>query len=92
MKIELNGSATSQLPPEPAGTRISNSGTTSTQGTAEDRITFHSNGASVQSLASQALQSPQVRQATVETLRQSVSSGQYNVDTARVANAIVSNQ
>jgi flagellar biosynthesis anti-sigma factor FlgM len=92
MKIELNGPATSQLPSESVGSRVSGSGTSSTQNSAEDRITFHSDGASIQSFTSQALRSPEVRQSTVQSLRQSVSSGQYNVDTARTANAIVSNQ
>jgi flagellar biosynthesis anti-sigma factor FlgM len=91
MKIEFNDPATSQLSSD-VGSRVSNPATAGTQNAAEDRITFHSDGASVQSLASQALRSPEIRQATVQSLRQSVSSGEYNVDTAKTANAIVSNQ
>jgi flagellar biosynthesis anti-sigma factor FlgM len=92
MKIEFNGPATSQLTTENAGSRVSSSGPSSTQSSTEDRITFHSDGASVQSLISQALRSPEVRQSIVQSLRQSVNSGQYNVDTAKTSNAIVSGQ
>lgn len=92
MKIELNAPATSQLAPERVGARVSNTGPTTAPGEAEDRTTFRSDGASVQSLANQALSSPETRQATVQNLRQTVQSGQYNIDTARVADAIVGNQ
>jgi flagellar biosynthesis anti-sigma factor FlgM len=92
MHIELNGPATSQVPAESTAARVSNTGPTAVQGPAQDRTTFHSDGASIQALTNQALQSPEVRQTTVENLRQTVTSGQYNVDTTKVANAIVGNQ
>ena len=88
MKIESNGPVNSQVSPETV-TRVNNSGTSSTRNTAEDRITFHS--ASIESLTSKALESPEIRERTVQNLRQSVSSGQYHADTAKTANAIVSN-
>ncbi len=49
---------------------------------------FHSDSASVQLLTSQALNSPEIRQGTVDALRQSVSSGQYQVDATNIAGAI----
>jgi anti-sigma28 factor (negative regulator of flagellin synthesis) len=39
-------------------------------------------------LATQALSSPEVRQGTVDALRESVSSGQYQVDPNKIAVAI----
>jgi flagellar biosynthesis anti-sigma factor FlgM len=90
MKIELNGPASSQALAETSASRVSNNSTSSTQNTAEDRITFHST--SIQSLTSQALQSPEVRQSNVERLRQTVNDGQYNANSTATANAIVSNQ
>jgi flagellar biosynthesis anti-sigma factor FlgM len=90
MKIELNGPSSSEALSDTTASRVSNSSTSSTQNTAEDRITFHST--SIQSLTSQALRSPEVRQNTVERLRQTVNDGQYNVDPKATANAIASNQ
>jgi flagellar biosynthesis anti-sigma factor FlgM len=92
MKIEFNGPAISQLPSESVGARVSNTGPAEAQNAAQDRTTLHSDEASIQSLANQALRSPEVRETTVQTLRQSVSSGQYKVDSTQTANAIVNNQ
>jgi anti-sigma28 factor (negative regulator of flagellin synthesis) len=88
MKIELNSPATNQVSSDTVAL-VNHNVTTSTQSTSEDRITFHS--ASIESLTSRALESPAVRTETVQSLRQSVSSGQYNADTAKTANAIVNN-
>jgi flagellar biosynthesis anti-sigma factor FlgM len=60
----------------------------STQGAAQDWTSFHSDSSSVLSLTSQALSSPEIRQGTVDALRQSVNSGQYQVDASRIAAAI----
>jgi anti-sigma28 factor (negative regulator of flagellin synthesis) len=88
MKIELNGPASSSQVDTVA--RVNTTSTTSTQNTAEDRITFHS--ASIQSLASQAMQSPDVREASVQALRQSVSSGEYSANAVQTAHAMGSQQ
>ena len=89
MKIELNSPANSPVSSETVS-RVNTSSTTSSQNTAEDRITFHST--SIESLTNQALQSPEVRQTAVQSLRQSVSNGEYSVDPTKTASAIVSNQ
>jgi flagellar biosynthesis anti-sigma factor FlgM len=68
--------------------RVSSGGQASTQGAAQDWTSFHSDSNSVQSLTSQALSSPEVRQGTVDALRQSVNSGQYQVDPTKIAAAI----
>jgi flagellar biosynthesis anti-sigma factor FlgM len=90
MKIELNPQTASQLAPERVGARASNTGPAATQGASEDRTTFHSDGAAVRALTTQALKSPEIRQETVDTLRKSVNSGEYKIDTARIAGAISS--
>jgi flagellar biosynthesis anti-sigma factor FlgM len=48
----------------------------------EDRVTLSA-------LATQALGMPEVRQAQVDDLRQSISSGLYKLDTHEIANAIL---
>ena len=89
MKIEGIGPAGTQLLTDSVAVRVSNSGPASTQrAAAQDWTSFHSDTTSVLSLTSQALSSPEVRQGTVDALRQSVNSGQYQVDATRIAAAI----
>jgi len=90
MKIELNSSPTTQLPVDREVKKASTSGTTTAQSTAADRTTLHSDNVSVQSLTSQAMSTPEVRQEKVDTLRQSVNSGEYKADAKETADAIVS--
>jgi flagellar biosynthesis anti-sigma factor FlgM len=90
MKIEGINPAATQLPVDNVAARVSNSGPATTQAAAQDWTSFHSDSTSVQSLTSQALNSPEVRQGTVDALRQTVSSGQYQLDPAKIAAAIIS--
>lgn len=85
MKIEATSPALTQLPSESAASRVPS---VSTQSPAQDRTSFQSDITSVQSLANRALQSPEVRQAKVDALRQAVSSDQYKIDANRIASAI----
>jgi flagellar biosynthesis anti-sigma factor FlgM len=88
MKIEGISPAATQLPADSVAARVTNGGQASTQGAAQDWTSFHSDSNSVLSLTSQALNSPEVRQGTVDALRQSVNGGQYQVDANRIADAI----
>ena len=88
MKIEGINPATGQLPVDNVAARVSTSGPATTQAAAQDWTSFHSDSTSVQSLTSQALNSPEIRQGTVDALRQAVSSGQYQLDATRIATAI----
>jgi flagellar biosynthesis anti-sigma factor FlgM len=89
MKIEGISSAPTQLPAESVAVRVSNSGPAGTQrAAAQDWTSFHSDSTSVQSLASQALNSPTIRQGRVDALRESVNAGQYPVDANKIGTAI----
>ncbi len=55
-----------------------------------DRTRFSFDQTRVQSLESQALAAPEIRQAKVASLGQDISSGNYSVDPAKVADAITS--
>ncbi len=100
MNIEGIGPTATQLPVDSVTARVSNDGLTGTQGTqgtqgargaqaaTEDWTSFHSDSTSVLTLTSQALNSPEVRQGTVDALRQSVNGGQYQVDATKIAAAI----
>jgi flagellar biosynthesis anti-sigma factor FlgM len=88
MNIEGISPAATQAPGDSVTARVSSGGQASTQGAAQDWTSFHSDSNSVRSLTSQALSSPEVRQGTVDALRQSVNSGQYKLDAATIADAI----
>jgi flagellar biosynthesis anti-sigma factor FlgM len=88
MKIDGINPAAAQLPVDNVAPRVSNSGTTLTKAAAQDWTSFHSDSTSVQSLTTQALNSPEIRQGTVDALRQAVGGGQYQLDATRIATAI----
>jgi flagellar biosynthesis anti-sigma factor FlgM len=88
MKIEGINPADAQLPVDPVTARVISSGQASTQGAAKDWTSFYSDSNSVQSLTGQALSSPEVRQGTVDALRESVNSGQYQLNPSKIAAAI----
>ena len=88
MKIEGIGPAAPQSPADSVTARVSSGAHASTQGVAQDWTSFHSDSNAVRSLTNQALSSPEVRQGTVDALRQSVNSGQYKVDSAKIADSI----
>ena len=90
MKIEGINPAAVQLPVDNVAARVSNGGPASTQAAAQDWTSFHSDSTSVQSLTNQALNSPEVRQGTVDALRQAVNSGQYQLDATKIAAGIIS--
>jgi flagellar biosynthesis anti-sigma factor FlgM len=87
MKIEGISPAAAQSPGDSVAARVSSEAQAGTKGAAQDWTSF-SDSNSVRSLTSQALSSPEVRQGTVDALRQSVNSGQYKVDSAKIADAI----
>jgi flagellar biosynthesis anti-sigma factor FlgM len=89
MKIDLNSPSASLLPVDRGVKQVSTSSTAATQGATEDRTTLHSGSQTIQSLTAQALNSPEVRQDKVDTLRQSVNSGSYPLDATKIASAIV---
>jgi flagellar biosynthesis anti-sigma factor FlgM len=89
MKIEVYSPTASQLPADRSAKQVSKSSVPEIQSATEDRTTFHSNSNSVQALTSQALNSPEIRQDKVDALRQSVTSGEYKIDAAKIAGAIV---
>lgn len=92
MKIDLNNSLANLLPPDQGVKQVSTSDTTATQSATratQDRTTFHSDSQSVQSLTSQALNFPEVRQDKVDALNQSISSGTYKLDATATASAMI---
>jgi flagellar biosynthesis anti-sigma factor FlgM len=89
MKVELNSLSATTLPTERSVKQASTGSTTAAQSAAQDRTTFHSDSLSVESLTSQAMSSPEIRQDKVDTLSQSVNSGTYQLDATKIAGAIL---
>jgi flagellar biosynthesis anti-sigma factor FlgM len=92
MRIDLYNSAATELASEQASQRVSTENASKSGGPqGEDRTTL-SDAASVDSLVSKALSSPEVRQDKVDSLKQAVNSGQYDLDPAKIAGAMVDHQ
>lgn len=89
MKVDLSNLAASQIPTDRGAKQVSSGSLNSAQATTEDRISFHSGTLSVQSLTSQALNSPSIRQDKVNALSQSVSTGAYKPDANSTAGAMI---
>ena len=83
-RVDLQSISTDQATKSSAvGTRHSD---TSPVG---DQLSFSQDTLTLSALATQALATPEVRQSQVDSLRQSVSSGQYELDPSGIANAIL---
>lgn len=89
MKIEIGAASTSQLDVERSARQVSSSNIGSSQGVAKDYTTLQSDSATVQSLVQQALSLPDVRQDKVDAVRQSVNSGQFQIDPQKIASAMI---
>ena len=92
MKIEANSPVAIQLPVDRGAKQVLNNGLAGTHGATEDRTTFHTDNTSVQALTSQAMKFPEIRQDKVDSLHQAVSSGAYQVDATKTAEAMIENK
>ncbi|MDR3746434.1 MAG: flagellar biosynthesis anti-sigma factor FlgM [Acidobacteriaceae bacterium] len=90
MRIDLFNSAATELSSEQTSQKASteNAAKSSISQT-EDSATLTSGSASVESLVSTALNSPEVRQDKVDSLKQAVNSGQYNLNPDNIATSII---
>jgi flagellar biosynthesis anti-sigma factor FlgM len=93
MRIDLYNSsasqATSDVSSQQVATQNAAQAAQSGQTDAEDRTTLMSDSTSVGSLVNTALSFPEVRQSTVDSLREAVNSGQYELDPAKIAASMV---
>jgi len=58
----------------------------------EDRATLASNAASVSSLVSAAMGTPEIREDKVASLQQAISNGTYQLDPAKIAASMIDEQ
>jgi negative regulator of flagellin synthesis FlgM len=90
MRIEISNAAASHIGGEPATKRVNvqNAAVSESDGSG-DRTTLTSGSGSVSALVSEAMSSPDVRQDKVQSLQQSISSGQYKLDPDQIAGAMI---
>jgi negative regulator of flagellin synthesis FlgM len=91
MRIGLNTPVPEGVASERAADSAVSPNAKSVEG-AQSSDAFSSDTVSLSALASRALQSPEIRQEKVDSLRQQIESGQYQIDPKAIADAIVSPQ
>lgn len=93
MRIDSYSSASDMVSSQP-NTRSSavQSDITAPSAGSEDRTTLTSGSTSVKSLVSMAMNTPEIRQETVDSLRQAIDSGQYQLDPAAIASSMLQDQ
>ena len=90
MKIDLYGPATTEATNLSVGKASNGTSQVSAQpASTEDKTTFSSSSAAVQSLTKTATQTFPSRESRVESLRQAVNSAQYQLDADKIAESLV---
>jgi negative regulator of flagellin synthesis FlgM len=90
MRIDLYNSTASQIASEQSAQQVNGKNAASSgQVNGEDRATLTSDTTSIGSLVSTAMNSPEIRQGLVDSLKQQVSSGQYELDPGQIAASII---
>ena len=89
MKIEVNSPTTSLLPVDQGAKKVPARSQAGAQISTQDRTTFKTDPQSVQSLTTQVLNTPEVRQDKVDALSQAVRRGEYKTDSTETASALI---
>ena len=93
MRIDVTQSVASQISNEPNTKQVgANKSAASSLADGEDRTTLTSVSAYVTSLVNAAMNSPEIRQDKVDSLKQAVSSGNYDLDPAKIAASMIDEQ
>ena len=92
MRIDLYNTAASQISSGASSQQVSPNTPSTASVNSEDRATLSSDSTSVSSLVSQALSYPEVRQDKVDSLKQSIANGQYELDPTKIAGSILDEQ
>jgi negative regulator of flagellin synthesis FlgM len=86
MRIDLYSSAAGQLGHDANPSQVKAGNAAPVQsGAAEDRTTLTSGSASVESLVSAAMNTPEIRQDKIAALQQAISNGSYKLDPQQIA-------
>lgn len=88
MRIDLSNAAASQIASDQRA-KAAEAQASSGADASEDRATLTSGAASVESLVGKAMSSPEMREDKIASLRQAVSSGNYQLDPAGIAASMI---
>jgi flagellar biosynthesis anti-sigma factor FlgM len=90
MRIDNFNSSPNELSSELSSQSVSKqTGAQATPTGTEDRATLTSDSTSLNSLLSTAMSTPEVRQGTVDSLREAVNNGKYELDPNKIAASMV---
>jgi flagellar biosynthesis anti-sigma factor FlgM len=90
MRIDLSQVTSSQVSTEQDAKRVNGQQIGAAGGgSSEDRTSFTSDSSAIGPLVSTAMGSPEIRQDLVSQLKQSVASGQYQLDPSAIASAMI---
>ena len=90
MRIDLTQAAANQIATEATAKQVSaKNASASGLAVGEDRTTFTSDTQSLSSLVSTAMNSPEIRQDKVDSLKESVSNGTYQLDPGKIAASMI---
>ena len=90
MRIDLNRTAANDVAAEQQTKQVAAAEHSKTNAVAhEDTTSFSTDSVAVSDLTAKALQTPEVRQDKVNSLRQAVQNGSYKVDPQAVADAML---
>ena len=89
MRVNLSGLVAGQIAAEKDTKKVSSDSQVTSLGVSQDRTTLSSDTVAVSSLASQAMETPPIRQDRVDALRQAIEKGQYKLEPDKIADAML---
>jgi len=89
MRIDLTQATASQIASEPGSKPVSAQNINVSDVAGEDRTTLSSSQQSLSALVSTAMSSPEIRQDRVDSLKQAIDSGKYELDPEKIAASMV---
>ena len=90
MRIDITQAAASHISSEPTAEQVkARQNTETAPAPHEDRATFSAHSQSLRSLVEAAMSSPEVRQDKIDSLKAAVSSGKYELDSAKIAASMI---
>jgi flagellar biosynthesis anti-sigma factor FlgM len=90
MRVDINGPAASQIASEQSASskKVADHNRANTQ-FAEDTTSFSSDTVGLSALTSKAMETPEIRQDKVDSLRQSIQAGSYKIEPDKIADGIL---
>jgi len=93
MRIDLNQVAASQIASEASPKQVNAENTAASDlANVSDRTTLTSTQQSLNTLVSTAMSSPEIRQDRVDSLKQAISNGTYELDPKKIASSMIDEQ